>query len=162
MGAINFSGGSWVGGGYGKLFEREFFETDGSCCICGEEESDCECGQFDTFDLDYCRDLYKKYENNLSEIEDRVVKWLEKNKRKIIVGKRSRLVSSLLKGIKENEGGFLKIEAGYYAGFQIYADNNRLGGDYGDDRYLDDKDVKCLFETVNDTLNKIKWDYWLE
>jgi hypothetical protein len=163
MGAINFSGGSWTGGGYGKLFEEEFFETDnGTCATCGEQESDCVCGQFDPVDHEYSRELFNKYQNNISDIENKVIKYIEKNKLKVKVRRRPRLISSLLKGIKENEGVFLTIETGYYDGFQIYANKSRLEGYYNDSGCINDLDViQRIFEAVNDALNKIEWDYGL-
>lgn len=163
MGAINFSGGSWCGVGSGKVFDRNFFCGSEFCLTCGELEEDCECSYFNDYDTQYESDLFDKYKEELSDIEDKIIAMLKSKNTE-----NDTKVATILEGIREYEGeNFIKIKEGYYNGFQIYCDKNDIehsnynyDEEEGEYIYLKDYDtINLIVDYVNATLNEIEWEY---
>lgn len=121
MGAINFKGGSWVGGGDGLLFT---FETD-ECLNC-RRSYPCECEEPMFYDYEYEKDIYQHVSSNLDQIIELLQKAFnklpkeEKEKRTYeIFGKKVSLWEILWPQLDSFSYEFLTVESGYNQGFQL-------------------------------------------
>lgn len=155
MGAVNFNGSTWFGGGYGKTFEGGMFTYI-------DEDTGVE-----EFDSDYQSEVYNKLKNELSDIEDKIINSIDSELITVncYEGFAQLYNIDILKSIKSCTGGFLKIELGYYEGFQIYSSEDMFicEFEHRDEYYhIEDKQTRVeLMEMINAELNKIDWNIGL-
>ena len=144
MGAINFKGGFWTGGGSGRLFE---YDTDE--CINCEMEYPCECGTMEFYDSLQAEIEYDEVESDLDNIKNRL---MEKYGSAIgfLTETKGRLkyytLDRLFKAVEMDED-FLLVNPGYYSGFQLIF-NDRVNYYYNDG-------VEFCFDTLENTINDI-------
>lgn len=155
MGAINFRGGSWCGGGYGKIYEDEYFKYEDEF---GKNE----------INHDLQKEVYDNLESSLKNIEDYIIKnikgWVYLGDYDCEKTFRTTL-SDLLEVIQWGCGGFLSIECGYYEGFQIYMHepvSDAVIYNHREEEFYFNNDVKKYLEKINNfisTLNLSEYEY---
>ncbi|MCL2313107.1 MAG: hypothetical protein FWC41_11625 [Firmicutes bacterium] len=148
MGTVNFKGGSWDGGGYGKLFT---FESE-KCRFCDEKE--CTCGENNFYDFDFENEVFENLKNQLDQVEDSIYQNTNTlyTVRTMYDGIRTYPFRTLLEHLADNNGKCtITIESGYYEGFQIMSNLDRydvwkvdFNGFANEDSYLENIEVLAI------------------
>lgn len=168
MGAINFYGGTWCGGGAGFCYKEQ---TRTICTECGEEPINCTCEEPNFVEENFEREMYEAAKDHVYDFEayvleqctDKFIRVMYKGKLKIC------RVSRILKGLNTFGHKWLNVRPGYYAGFQIYMDANDVCGlDWRDEpvyseepTWLDQIEAEDLATVVNEVLGNMPIETFL-
>lgn len=168
MGAINFYGGTWCGGGAGFCYKEE---TRTICTNCGELKEDCTCQEPILVQENFEREVYEDAKSHVHDFEayvleqctDKFIRVMYRGKLKIC------RVSRILKGLDTFGCGWLNVMPGYYEGFQIYMDADYVCGfDWrdepvcvGEHTWLDQIEAEDLAAVVNEVLGNMPMETFL-
>lgn len=169
MGAINFYGGTWCGGGAGLCLDGEF-EVQPYCTMCGELEEDCACEEEDRRivyrDTIYESDVFEWCGKNIDVIQEEILRILGENDKFLDVnvirkGKNTTRTLSLarfMRMVVKSNCEIFTLKAGYYKGFQIFTDFYNLWRfieDYSDFTITADDNDKVIWFTYDGDLGAI-------